>query len=181
MTDRLLEDYVQDIRALTRLDADDVVEQERIALARQASLAAAYGLVRDADARIAETGEALRTAERRAEALARRHPVTPVEDGAVPADLTACREALRGLAAELDEIDKADAWLDRARAQVASATAERVVVPPPPAAASPAAASTPAAAVPTRSGTTTWYWWVAGVCGVGAGVVVLVVSLASGR
>lgn len=185
MADRLLTDYLQDVRALVRLDADFAAEEERIALARQSSLGTAYGLVREEDSRIAETAEALRTAERRAGALGRRHPVTAVADTAAPADLAACRDALRTVAGELDEIDKADAWLDRARIQLNSARAAQIVVPPAPTAVTPPhVVSQPeavAAPLPARSAKVAWYWWAAGAGCVCVGAAVLVMSLASGR
>lgn len=173
--------YLAAVQELAHLNTLFASEEEQIQARRQAALQQSYGHVRHAQQQMDEIREDLRKLSQRTQALSRRYPEANVVSTRAASSIDDYPAALRSLARELDSIDTADAWLGRARSDLAHTQASR------PAAVSRPVGSrvqgsrvgVPEPAPARKSGGIAWYWWAGGAAAL-AGIGGAVVSLLSG-
>ncbi len=154
VSDAQYADYLGAASALAGLDARLAADDAQALAARQSSMEAAYARARDTERAIAQVRDTVRRAESRASALTRSYPVpSTAMSNSSPQDFMQLREMLAGIGSELDGIDTADAWLRRAKQQLAQAEAALpapVPTPAPPRVAQ-ANAAPPAPAIASAS------------------------------
>lgn len=167
--------YVDAIAALATHDDRLSADREALLVARQRTLHEAAAVQQKSDRAVAEIRQTLIDTERRAAGFQRRFPTQEVPARPAPPTLDDYPAALRELARELDKVESADGWLQRAEGQLADARTRVATAPAVTATGSPTEVPRPAGKDPRPGSVFARFWWAfaaGGAALIAAGVVV---------